>query len=376
MAIIYYNNIIVKTAINNCQNSYKLNLKYYKTIFTMKQSILVTGGAGFVGSHLVDYLLFKKNYVVVIDKLTYAGSLENLELAGTNKDFVFLKEDICNTKAVYKALHKYKIQTIYHLAGESHVDNSIEDSNPFIQSNILGTYSILQAGLKYWENKNKFKNFRFIHASTDEVFGELIEAGSSFTEKSPYAPNSPYSASKASADHLVRAWFRTYDFPSIITRSSNNYGIRQHREKFIPTIISNAIQNKPIPIYGNGENSRNWLYVKDHCKGLYLALKKGKLGDSYNFASNVELKNIDVAKYICNILDELAPMKNKNKKSYFDKITFTKDRRGHDCRYSMCFKKAETELGYTVSNSFFNHIKSLINYYANRTKQRSCKTTP
>ena len=338
----------------------------------MKQSILITGGAGFIGSHLVDYLLFRKYHVIVIDKLTYAGSLKNLELAQKNKNFLFFKEDICNKKEVYKLLNNYSIQTVYHLAGESHVDNSIEDSTPFIKSNILGTYSMLQASLKYWESKNKFKTFRFIHSSTDEVFGELKNTNSSFNEKSPYFPSSPYSASKASADHLVRAWFRTYDFPAIITRSSNNYGIRQHREKFIPTIISNAIQNKPIPIYGNGENSRNWLYVKDHCKGLYLTLKKGKLGDSYNFASNIELKNIDVAKYICNILDELIPLKSKNrKKSYFDKIIFIKDRKGHDYRYSIDFKKAETELGYTVSNSFFNHIKSLINYYANRTKHKN-----
>jgi dTDP-glucose 4,6-dehydratase len=321
-----------------------------KKMLPMKYS-LVTGGAGFIGSHLTDYLIEQGDHVLVLDKLTYAGDLRNLEEAQKTGRLTFIEGDICDQALVYDLLKKYDVKTVCHLAAESHVDNSINDSSAFIQTNIFGTHSMLSAALKYWEEKNRFPEFRFVHVSTDEVFGQLSEKDPPFNEMSPYAPNSPYSASKAASDHLARAWFHTYKLPVIITNCSNNYGPRQHSEKLIPAIIRKALEGNPIPIYGTGRNIRDWLYVNDHCEGLHLAALKGRIGESYCFGGNNEKRNIDLAKEICYQLDTLNPCANG--KSYVDQIIFVKDRKGHDFRYAIDSRRAAQELGWTSEPASF-----------------------
>lgn len=322
-------------------------------------NILVTGGAGFIGSHLVELLIKNNANVVVLDSLTYAGNIKNLSNAAQSDKFVFVKGDICESKIVLDILKSHQIDYVFHLAAESHVDNSLSNPLNFINTNILGTYNMLMCCMNYWEGKNKPSNFKFIHISTDEVFGQLKEQEAPFTECSPYKPNSPYSASKASSDLLVRAWHQSYGFPSIITNASNNFGPRQHFEKFIPTVIRTALTGKHIPIYGTGKNIRDWLFVNDFCKGLLLVALKGKLGDNYCFGGNKEFTNYYLATKICNILDVIHP----KDVSYTKSLRLVSDRKGHDFRYAVDFSKACNNLGWKVSDNFENNLVDTIKYY-------------
>lgn len=327
------------------------------------KNILITGGAGFIGSCFAIKMIKKGYKTIVIDKLTYAGNLENLAEISNHQNFTFVKGDICDNALVAKLLAEHEIDYLVNFAAESHVDNSISSPEVFIDTNIKGTFNLLSCSLNYLRNlEEKKKNqFRFLHVSTDEVFGSLNLEDPKFTEENPYKPNSPYSASKAASDHLVRAWFETYKLPTIITNCSNNYGPRQNGEKLIPTIIRSAIENKPIPIYGNGKNIRDWIFVEDHCDGVYLALTKGKLGESYCFGGNCEKENIDLAGIICKILDEIKPKKDNN--SYQEQIAFVADRMGHDKRYAINDEKARTELGFITAKSFEERIRETINWY-------------
>ena len=311
---------------------------------------LVTGGAGFIGSHLVDYLIAEGERVIVLDALTYAGTLDNLKAAQETGQMTFVKGDISNLSLVKELLEKHQISAVYHLAAESHVDNSIDKSTPFITTNIGGTHTMLEAARAYWEAANKPGTFRFIHVSTDEVFGHLADDEPPFTEQSPYKPNSPYAASKAASDHLARAWFQTYGLPVIITNCSNNYGSRQHKEKFIPTVIRKALAGEEIPVYGTGKNIRDWLYVKDHCAGLYLAAIKGKVGETYCFGGNNEKRNIDLARELCVLLDQRYP--REDARSYQDQITYVADRKGHDWRYAIDATKAISALQWGPKHRF------------------------
>ncbi|MCH9852602.1 MAG: dTDP-glucose 4,6-dehydratase [Alphaproteobacteria bacterium] len=333
---------------------------------TDKAVFLVTGGAGFIGSHFVDTAIKHGHKIIVLDKLTYAGNRDNLSKAEKTGNLTFVKGDICDAKLVAKLLSQHQIDAVFHLAAESHVDNSIAGADIFIQTNIVGTHILLQECRQYWESlpaDNKGlpagRHFRFIHISTDEVFGTLQEEDAAFTEQSPYRPNSPYSASKASSDLLVRAWVHSYQFPAIITHCSNNYGTRQHGEKLIPTIIRNALQGKKIPIYGDGRNIRDWLHVQDHCAGLYLAYQKGEIGESYCFGGNNEWRNIELAKKICALLDEIAPKDT----AYHQQITFVDDRKGHDWRYAIDSTKAKQNLGFVASNEHDKFLRKVVEFY-------------
>lgn len=328
---------------------------------TTQHISFVTGGAGFIGSHLVDHLLKRGDKVIVLDKLTYAGNLTNLEDARKHDEMIFVEGDICDTNLVLSLLKKYDVNTIFHLAAESHVDNSIHDATPFIETNIIGTHSMLNAALSHWEEQGRRENFRFLHISTDEVFGHLGEKDAPFTEQTAYMPNSPYSASKASSDHLARAWNKTYSLPVIICNCSNNYGSRQHREKLIPVVIRKALAGDNIPIYGNGQNIRDWLYVSDHCDGLIKAAEKGALGEVYCIGGGNEMRNIDLAQAICTHLDSKKP--KEDGASYADQITFVEDRKGHDWRYAIDCTKAEKEIGYRANASFEDALKQTIASY-------------
>ena len=320
---------------------------------------MVTGGAGFIGSHFVDEAIQHGHKVIVLDKLTYAGNRAHLSMAEKTGNLTFVEGDICDATLVATLLSDYYIDAVFHLAAESHVDNSIAGADIFIQTNIIGTQILLQACQDYWEGLPVGNHFRFIHVSTDEVFGTLQEGEAGFTEESPYRPNSPYSASKASSDLLVRAWVHSYQFPAIITNCSNNYGTRQHGEKLIPTIIRSALQGKPIPIYGNGRNIRDWLYVEDHCTGLYLAYQQGVIGQSYCFGGNNEWRNIELAEKICGLLDQLIP---KNT-AYHQQMTFVEDRKGHDWRYAIDSTKAEQKLGFVVNNNHDKCLREMVAFY-------------
>lgn len=326
-----------------------------------KNTYLITGGAGFIGSNLAHYLVSLGHYVVVLDKLTYAGNLASLQgLSPSN--FRFIKGDICDTDFVSDLLLNAKPTAIFHLAAESHVDRSIDGPSAFIQTNILGTYSMLQAARNYYEQLHGTgkETFRFLHISTDEVYGSLGETGA-FTEETSYAPNSPYSASKASSDHLVRAWHHTYGLPVLTTNCSNNYGPRQFPEKLIPLIIHNALAGKELPIYGDGKNVRDWLYVEDHCKALYTVITKGKQAETYNIGGNCERQNIEIVKTICSILDESRPKTDGTK--YESQITFVKDRPGHDKRYAIDASKIRNELGWEPEQTFETGIKMTVQWY-------------
>ena len=324
--------------------------------------MLITGGAGFIGSNFVEYVLKNSNdEIFVLDKLTYAGSLKNLE--SVSDKITFVKGDICDVDLVQKLFEKYQFQKVVHFAAESHVDNSISGPAEFIQTNIVGTFNLLQSAYSVWMDgpnqlKDQFKNARFLHISTDEVYGTLGETGL-FTEKTPYAPNSPYSASKASSDFIVRSYFHTFGLPVVTTNCSNNYGPNQHKEKLIPTIIRKAISGENIPIYGDGKNVRDWLYVTDHCSGIYLALEKGELSETYNIGGRNERENLYIANVICELLDEMLPKAT----SYKEQIAFVKDRPGHDFRYAIDATKIETELGWKAKENFETGIQKTIAWY-------------
>ncbi|HCW06279.1 MAG TPA: dTDP-glucose 4,6-dehydratase [Cytophagales bacterium] len=331
------------------------------------KSILVTGGAGFIGSNFVLYALGKySDYKIInLDLLTYAGTLENLKEEATNPRHIFIKGDILDRPLVEKIFQDYNISDVIHFAAESHVDNSILGPEAFIRTNVLGTFTMLDVARKYWmEAPFKFKEGksenRFLHISTDEVYGSLGETGL-FTEQTPYAPNSPYSASKASSDLLVRSYFHTYGMNVVTTNCSNNYGPKQHHEKLIPTIIRSALGGKPIPIYGNGKNVRDWLYVLDHVKGIDLAFHHGRAGQTYNIGGRNERNNNQIASTICGILDQLKP--RLDGKSYHDQITYVQDRAGHDKRYAIDASKIESELKWKADETFDSGIHKTVKWY-------------
>lgn len=325
-------------------------------------TILLTGGAGFIGSNLIHYLLNNTDHEIInIDKLTYAGNLVSLKDIEDNDCYTFEKIDICNYDKVRDLFHKYSPDAVMHLAAESHVDRSIDGPGEFIQTNIVGTYNLLQNAFNFWKEleREKKNSFRFLHVSTDEVFGSLGETGY-FTETTPYDPKSPYSASKASSDHLVRAWQHTFGLPALMTNCSNNYGPYQFPEKLIPVVILNAVNGKDIPVYGKGDNVRDWLYVEDHAAALYKVVSEGKVGETYNIGGKNEMKNIDIVNLICSILDELKPKSNG---SYKDQIKFVTDRPGHDKRYAIDPTKIENELGFKPAHNFQEGIRKTVQWY-------------
>ena len=340
--------------------------------------MLITGGAGFIGSNFIPYFLerYPEYNVVNLDSLTYAGSLENLKEAENHPRYKFIRGNICNRELVEYIFNEYDIKGVIHFAAESHVDNSIENPEVFIETNVGGTYTLLDVAKNYWmeepfKYKKEYKNCRFHHISTDEVYGTLPENRPDllFTEKTPYAPNSPYSASKASSDMIIRSYHHTYGMNTVITNCSNNYGPKQHDEKLIPTIIRNALAGNPIPIYGDGKNIRDWLYVLDHCKGIDLAYHKGKAGETYNIGGRNERTNIYIANKICEILDELYPIStntqitNNQLTSYKNLITFVSDRPGHDRRYAIDASKIENELGWRAEETFETGIVKTVKWY-------------
>ncbi len=329
-------------------------------------NILITGGAGFIGSNFISFFLDKTSntHVINLDKLTYAGTLKNLQKVQDHPRYHFIEGDICDQKLIEKLFKEYNIKGVIHFAAESHVDNSITGPQAFINTNVMGTFNLLEVAKHYWmespfKYKEEYLNSKFHHISTDEVYGSLGEEGL-FKETTPYAPNSPYSASKASSDFLVRSYFHTYGLNTVTTNCSNNYGPKQHDEKLIPTIIRKALKGEVIPIYGKGENIRDWLYVDDHCSGIELAFDKGTLGETYNIGGKNEKNNLEVAKIICDILDEKHAKKTG---SYKDQIAFVKDRPGHDYRYAIDASKIENELGWKASEDFESGIRKTVAWY-------------
>ncbi|XEC58444.1 dTDP-glucose 4,6-dehydratase [Snodgrassella alvi] len=330
-------------------------------------NILITGGAGFIGSAVIRYLIKETDHKILnIDKLTYAGNLESLKEIANNSRYQFCKTDITDKESLTKIFQQFQPNAVMHLAAESHVDRSISSSAEFIQTNIVGTFQLLEVCRQYWINlsEEKKQSFRFHHISTDEVYGDLGESNSGlFKETTPYAPSSPYSASKASSDHLVRAWHRTYGLPIIITNCSNNYGPYHFPEKLIPLTILNALQGKKLPIYGTGEQIRDWLYVEDHARALYQVVTKAKAGETYNIGGHNQQKNIVVVQKICNLLDELVPNKTCGISSYKDLITFVPDRPGHDIRYAIDASKIKNELGWVPQESFDSGLRKTVLWY-------------
>ncbi|MDH5717021.1 MAG: dTDP-glucose 4,6-dehydratase [Spirochaetia bacterium] len=331
------------------------------------KNILITGGAGFIGSNFAHYILNKYNNIsiIVLDKLTYAGNEENLSGIKENNRFHFVKGDICNVSLLKDIFLEYNIKGIFHFAAESHVDNSIDEPEIFVRTNVLGTFHLLETAKSYWMKEpfkynEKYEDTCFLHVSTDEVYGSLGSEGY-FTEETPYAPNSPYSATKAGSDMLVRSFYHTYGLNTIITNCSNNYGPNQHDEKLIPTIIRKALLKENIPIYGDGKNIRDWLYVEDHCKALDIVFQNGRKGEVYNIGANCEKTNIEIAFKICEILDELKPLDNKE--SYKEYISFVKDRPGHDKRYAIDASKVINELKWQAGTKFEKGIFSTIKWF-------------
>lgn len=328
--------------------------------------ILVTGGAGFIGSAVIRHIIQNtNNQVLNIDKLTYAGNLESLKEIDQHSNYEFKQIDICDTEQITAAIDAFQPNAIMHLAAESHVDRSIDGPAAFIQTNIVGTYTLLEAARKYWMglDAEAQQNFRFHHISTDEVYGDLEGTTDLFTETTSYAPSSPYSASKASSDHLVRAWHRTYGLPVIVTNCSNNYGPYHFPEKLIPLVILNALDAKPLPVYGNGQQIRDWLFVEDHARALYKVVTEGVVGETYNIGGHNEKQNIEVVKTICKILDELKPQANGQ--AYESLITFVKDRPGHDLRYAIDATKIQNELGWSPTETFETGISKTVQWYLN-----------
>ncbi len=329
----------------------------------MSKTVFLTGGAGFIGSALVRYLINETDVTVVnVDKLTYAGSLHSLGGADASPRHKFHQEDIVDADTMQRLVAEYQPDYIMHLAAESHVDRSIDGPGEFIQTNIVGTYTLLQVALEYYQSLEGAKRdaFKFHHISTDEVYGSLGETGL-FTETTRYKPNSPYSASKASSDHLVRAWNKTYDLPVVISNCSNNYGPYQFPEKLIPLVINKAVAGEPLPIYGKGDNIRDWLFVDDHVKALWKIVTEGENGEVYNVGGHNEKTNIDVVKTICQILDEIRP--REDGKHYEEQITFVKDRPGHDRRYAIDAQKIARELGWTPEETFESGIRKTVTWY-------------
>lgn len=328
--------------------------------------IIVTGGAGFIGSAVIRHIINNTdNQLLNIDKLTYAGNLESLTDVESNSRYHFKQIDICNTEAIEQAFNDFQPDLIMHLAAESHVDRSIDGPSEFISTNIVGTYILIEAARKYWQTLDEDRKsvFKFHHISTDEVYGDLEGTTDLFTETTPYAPSSPYSASKASSDHLVRAWHRTYGLPVIVTNCSNNYGPYHFPEKLIPLVILNALDGKDLPIYGKGDQIRDWLYVEDHARALYKVVTEGAIGETYNIGGHNEKQNIEVVKTICQILDELKPQVNGQ--PYESLITFVKDRPGHDLRYAIDATKIKNHLGWTPEETFDSGIRKTVEWYLN-----------
>jgi dTDP-glucose 4,6-dehydratase len=337
-------------------------------------NLLVTGGAGFIGSNFIPYFLDKyPGYQLInLDKLTYAGNLQNLKGVEYNPRYKFIHGDICDSELVDNIYAEYDIQGVIHFAAESHVDNSIEGPDVFIKTNVFGTFTLLETARDHWmvapgQYKEGYENCRFHHISTDEVYGSLGKTGL-FTETTPYAPNSPYSASKASSDMLVRSYYHTYGINTVTTNCSNNYGPRQHEEKLIPTIIRKALAIKKIPVYGDGKNIRDWLYVMDHCRGIDLVYHNGVFGETYNIGGRNERENLYIVDTICEILDQKLPqLKGRSKlKSFKELITFVTDRPGHDRRYAIDATKIELELGWKAEENFESGILKTVEWYLNK----------
>lgn len=330
--------------------------------------ILVTGGAGFIGSAVVRHIINSTTDTVVnVDKLTYAGNLASISSIADSDRYTFEQVDICNAVAIQALFKEHQPDMVMHLAAESHVDRSIDGPAAFIETNIVGTYSLLEAARNYWKDlpEERKAGFRFHHISTDEVYGDLHGTDDLFTETTPYAPSSPYSASKASSDHLVRAWYRTYGLPVIVTNCSNNYGPYHFPEKLIPLMILNALSGKPLPVYGKGNQIRDWLFVEDHARALYKVVTEGMVGETYNIGGHNEKQNIEVVHTLCNLLEELAPNKPAGLQRYEDLITYVKDRPGHDLRYAIDASKIERELGWKPEETFESGLRKTVIWYLN-----------
>lgn len=328
-------------------------------------TLLITGGAGFIGSAVIRYILrHTAHRVVNVDKLTYAGNLAAVAEVSSDPRYAFERIDICDAHAMRRVFAQYRPAAVMHLAAESHVDRSIEGPAPFISTNIVGTYTLLEVAREYWSSLDDAGRtaFRFHHVSTDEVYGDLDGSDALFTEDTPYAPSSPYSASKAAADHLVRAWHRTYGLPVLITNCSNNYGPYQYPEKLIPLVIRNALAGRPLPVYGRGDQVRDWLYVEDHARALYAVLTRGRVGETYNIGGHNEQRNIDVVRQICALLEELAPDKPAGVRRYEDLITFVPDRPGHDRRYAIDASKIARELGWVPQETFESGLRKTVQW--------------
>lgn len=331
--------------------------------------VLVTGGAGFIGSSVIRHILnTTSNKVINIDNLTYAGNLESLELISSNTNYFFEQADICDAGAIKRIFNKYQPDIVMHLAAESHVDRSIDGPSIFLQTNIMGTFNLLEQSREYFSSLNNNDSFRFHHISTDEVYGDLHGTNDLFTENTPYSPSSPYSASKASSDHLVRSWGRTYGLPYVITNCSNNYGPYHFPEKLIPHIIINAIQGNSLPVYGKGDQIRDWLYVEDHASALFEVARNGKNAETYNIGGHNEKTNLEVVESICNLLEELSPSKPNGIKKYTDLIKFVEDRPGHDKRYAIDASKIQNDLNWVPSETFESGLRKTVQWYIDNNK--------